>query len=137
MELSRALEARGYARAAVTGALERLAREGWLDDLAAARAAARSRARRYGRGRIERELSARGFSRETIAEVLQERGAAEESETLAGVFHRLERAYARLPIEKRRLKIRSALLRRGFAADEVSEIMKGSDEVDRGSGEIP
>jgi SOS response regulatory protein OraA/RecX len=137
VELSRALEARGFARSAVTGALDKLTREGWLDELAAARAAVRSRARRYGRGRIERELSVRGFSRETIAQVLLERGAAEESETLAGVFHRLERAHARLPLEKRRQKIRSALFRRGFAADDVSEIMKGSDEVERGSGEIP
>jgi SOS response regulatory protein OraA/RecX len=57
---------------------------------------------------------------------------------LSNVFHRLERAHARLPLEERRQKIRSALMRRGFAADEVSEIMKGSDEVIEGdSGGVP
>ncbi|HEY6929661.1 MAG TPA: regulatory protein RecX [Thermoanaerobaculia bacterium] len=136
--MARALEARGFARAAAAGALDKLAREGWLDDLAAARTFVRSRARRYGRSRIERELSLRGFSRETIAQVLPERGASEESETLSSVFQRLERTHARLPLEKRRQKIRTALLRRGFAADEVSEIMKGSNEVVEGdSGDIP
>ena len=72
MELARALEQRGFEAGAVREAIGRLEREGWLDDLAAARSAARARAGRYGRARIERELSARGFSSETIEAALAE-----------------------------------------------------------------
>jgi regulatory protein len=136
-ELSRALEARGFEGPTVAQALDRLVAEGWLDDLAAARAAVRSRAGRFGRIRMDRELSSRGFSAETIARALAETGRAEEDAALAGVWKKLWKLHARLPREKRRRRVLSALLRRGFAADKVSEIMKGSDEVDRSSGEIP
>jgi regulatory protein len=136
-ELGRALETRGFQRAAVDEALSRLAREGWLDDLAAARSAVRSRASRYGRDRIRRELAARGFSGETIEQAFGQVGRGEEKQALAVIQRRLWKLHARLPYEKRRRRVWTALLRRGFAAEDVSEIMKGSDEVDGSSGEIP
>jgi regulatory protein len=137
VELVRALEARGFERPVIGEAIGRLQREGWLDELAAARAAVRSRVSRYGRDRIRRELAARGFSGETIDEAFGETGRREEKETLAVIHRRLWKLHGRLPLEKRRRRVWAALLRRGFAAADVSEIMKGSDEVDRGSGEIP
>ena len=137
VELSRALETRGFGRPAIDGAVGRLTQEGWLDELAAARAAVRSRASRYGSDRIRRELSARGFSRETIDQAFEGIGRGEEKEKLAVIQRRLWKLHARLPTEKRRQRVWAALLRRGFAAEDVSEIMKGSDEVDRSSGEIP
>jgi len=136
-ELARALETRGFERPAVDEALRRLARERWLDDLVAARSAVRSRASRYGRDRIRRELSARGFSPETIERALAEVRRGEEKQALAVIQRRLWKLHARLPREKRRRRVWMGLLRRGFAAEDVSEIMKGSDEVDGSSGEIP
>jgi regulatory protein len=130
VELARALELRGFERPVITGVIDKLTREGWLDELAAARAAVRSRVSRYGRDRIRRELSARGFSDETIDEAFGELGRREEKETLAVIQRRLWKLHARLPLEKRRRRVWAALLRRGFAAEDVSEIMKGSDEVD-------
>ena len=62
------------------GALERLEAEGLLDDLAAARSVVRLRGARYGAARIERELRARGFAKETIAAALSRRKAARERE---------------------------------------------------------
>ena len=131
-ELSQALAQRGFSAATATEALERLEREGWLDDLAAARSLVRSRGSRYGQARIQRELSARGFSGETIAKALEQERPGEEK-SLERAFRRLWASSARLPAEKRRQRVWRALLRRGFAADAISAIMKGSDEVDGSS----
>jgi regulatory protein len=128
---------RGFERPAIEEAVERLTREGWLDELAAARAAVRSRLSRYGRDRIRRELSARGFSGETIDQAFEGIGRGEEKNALAVIQRRLWKLHARLPGEKRRRRVWAALVRRGFAGEDVSEIMKGSDEVDGSSGEIP
>ncbi|HEY3125283.1 MAG TPA: RecX family transcriptional regulator, partial [Thermoanaerobaculia bacterium] len=84
--MARALEERGFEVDAVREALGRLEREGWLDDLAAARSAARVRAGRYGRARIEKELWARGFSSETTAAALAEIDPEGEERALSRLF---------------------------------------------------
>ena len=129
MELARALEDRGFAPDAAREALDRLAAEGWLDDLSAARSAIRSRGGRYGKSRLGRELALRGFDRETVAAALSEIPAGREDEALARAFARLWKSHAALPLERRRQRVWNALARRGFAADRVSAIMKGSDEI--------
>jgi regulatory protein len=136
-EIAATLQMRGFRKGAIREAVERLTRERWLDDLAAARAAVRGRSRRYGRRRIERELEARGFSKETIAAALSDVDAAGEESTLTSAFRKLWKASARLPLAKRRRTVWAALVRRGFAQDRISAMMKGSDEVDGSSGEIP
>jgi regulatory protein len=132
-ELAKALAQRGFSRSAAQGALERLEREGWLDDLAAASALVRGRSGRYGRKRIERELCARGFSKETIERALSQADPGREAKSLQGVFERLQASTAGLAPETRRRRIWNALLRRGFAAEAVSAIMKGDHEIDGGS----
>ena len=52
------------------------ARPGWVDDLAAARSAVRLRGARYGRARVERELKARGLSKDVIAAAFEAEGGA-------------------------------------------------------------
>lgn len=123
-ELSRALLARGFERGAVTVALDRLAREGWLDELGAARSTVRLRGERYGVRRIERELQARGFSRETIEAALSERDLEREEKTLRRAVERVWNRYARLPAPARRRRAIEALARRGFAAEKVSEMIE-------------
>jgi regulatory protein len=127
-ELARALEERGFDAAAVREALGKLEREGWLDDLAAARSAARARAGRYGRARIEKELSARGFSSETIGEVLAEIDPEGEERTLARLFNKLRRSTAGLASDKRRRRVWNALTRRGFPAAAISAKMKNLED---------
>ncbi len=105
-------------------ALGRLEREGWLDDLAAARSAARARAGRYGRARIERELSARGFSSETVEAALEEIDPRGEEEALSRLFEKLQRSSAGPDSEKSRRRVWNALTRRGFAAAAISAKMK-------------
>jgi regulatory protein len=124
VELARALEQRGFEAGVVREALGRLEREGWLDDLAAARSAARARAGRYGRARIEKELSARGFSSETIGAALAEIDTDGEERALSRMFTKLRRSSAGLDKEKSRRRVWSALSRRGFPAAAISAKMK-------------
>ena len=131
-ELARALERRGFDRGAVSRALAQLEREGWLDDLAAARSAVAAREGRYGRERIRRELSARGFSEETVAEALSGLEPAMEERALSRAFERLRRSGAGLSLEKRRRRMRGALSRRGFSAAAISAKMKDWTARDRG-----
>jgi SOS response regulatory protein OraA/RecX len=102
-----------------------------LDDLAAARSAVRGRGARYGRARIERELKARGFPRETIAAaVAAEGGASREEVALRKAFQRLWKAREHLAPPLRRRKVFDALTRRGFPAEKISEMIRGGYEVD-------
>jgi len=134
VELARELERRGFAKASVQESLERLTREGLLDDLGAARSLVRSKSGRYGRVRIERELSARGFSAETIAAALAESDRVGEEKTLERAFEKLWAATAGLPREKRRRRVWSALARRGFAGAAISAMMGSSDDDDEIGG---
>jgi len=90
----------------------------------------RSRGGRYGRGRIARELAARGFAEETIRTALEDLPPDEEEKALARAFAKLCKSHAGLSREKRRSRVWNALLSRGFLPERVSAIMKGSDEVD-------
>jgi regulatory protein len=138
-ELVRALEQKGFGAGAAREAVERLEREGWLDDLAAARSVVRSRGGRYGLARIERELLARGFSGETAARALSEIGPEGEEKTLSKLFAKLQRSTAGLPPEVRRRRVWSALARRGFPPAAISAKMKMKGRPRGGSGdpEVP
>ena len=125
-ELARSLEQKGFAAAVARETLERLEREGLLDDLAAARSVVRTHAGRYGRARIERELLGRGFSEETAREALSEIDAEGEERALSRLFARLQRSGAGLSPEARRRRTWSALTRRGFPAAAISAKMKSS-----------
>ena len=112
--------------------MERLAAEGWIDDLAAARSAVRTRGTRYGRARLSRELEARGFSSDTISEAFAGEGADDREEiALHRAFERLWRARPGLPAPVRRRRVFDALTRRGFSVEKISEIIRSRYEVDR------
>ena len=129
-ELLRGLDERGFAKGAATEAADRLEQEGWLDELAAARSAVRVKAARYGRARLERDLQARGFSRETIAAALEAELPEREGPALARAFERAWVKHRALPLPERKRKVRLALSRRGFAPGAISAIMRSSHEVD-------
>jgi regulatory protein len=115
----------------VAEALDRLVQEGLLDDLAAARSAVRTRGARHGRSRIERELKARGFAKETIAEAFQAENAGDrEDAALRKAFERLWNARAHMAPAVRRRRVFDALTRRGFPPARISEIIRGWYEVD-------
>ncbi|MET0620539.1 MAG: regulatory protein RecX [Thermoanaerobaculia bacterium] len=122
---------RGFSAEAITEAVERLEAAGLLDDLSAARSAVRTRGARHGRGRVERELRARGFSKETIAAALEAEGASNrEDEALRKAFERLWNARAHLAPPLRRRRVFDALTRRGFPAEKISDIIRNWYAVD-------
>jgi SOS response regulatory protein OraA/RecX len=133
-ELRRALEGRHFRSEAVVEALDRLEREGWIDDLGAARSAVRQRGERYGTRRLARELAARGFSRETIEEALSERASDAEENALARALERAWKSHAGKPAPARRRAVQDALLRRGFSGEKISAMIERlkRDEVPRG-----
>jgi regulatory protein len=73
-ELTAKLARRGYPRPEIEQALERLAREGWLDDAAAARGLVASRLARgaEGRPRLRAELERRGAPPDAVAAALDD-----------------------------------------------------------------
>ena len=130
-ELEDGLRDRGFGAEAVAGALERLAAQGLLDDLGAARSAVRQRGARYGRARVTRELKARGFAPDTIAAAFEAEGGGErEDEALARAFEKLWKARANLEPRLRRRRVFDGLTRRGFPAEKISEIIRGWYEGD-------
>jgi regulatory protein len=135
-ELARDLDRRGFSASAVSTALERLATAGWLEDLSAARSLVRARSARYGRGRIARELAARGFEAETAVEALRDLDAEGESRSLARAFARAWKQAGKLGLRERRARVRRALLARGFAAEAISAMIQGSDEIEGSPGEV-
>ncbi|HEY6148594.1 MAG TPA: regulatory protein RecX [Thermoanaerobaculia bacterium] len=122
-DLSRTLERRGFEKGTAESAVARLLREGWLDDLAAARSIVRTRGARYGRTRIAQELWALGFSKETAAQALSDSGDAEEI-ALAKALKAAWKKSAGVPPLIRRRRVRASLVRRGFAAAAISAMMK-------------
>jgi regulatory protein len=123
-ELVRSLDQRGFSATTARETVERLEKEGWLDDLAAARSVVRSRHGRYGRARIQRELAGRRFSGETAALAMSELDPEGEEEALSRLFEKLRRSTAGISSEVRRRRIWSALTRRGFPAAAISAKMK-------------
>ena len=129
-ELARDLERKGFERGAVAEALDRLLRERWMDDAAAARSLVRAKGARYGRRRLELELAARGFSAETAAEALASLDAGTEEATLRRAFEKAWRQARELPARERRARVARTLARKGFAPHAVSAMMRDSHEID-------
>ena len=130
-ELSARLRERGFAKPAIGAALAKLREAGWLDDLAAARSAVRSRGERYGRARLERELKSRGLAKDVITAAYEAEGGAErEEEALRRAFRKLWVARANLAPPLRRRRVFDALTRRGFSPEKISDIIRRGYEVD-------
>jgi regulatory protein len=124
---------RGFEPAAVTRALERLAEEGWLDELGAARSAVRVRGAKYGPRRIERELASRGFPKEVVEAALSERDPEMEERALRVALEKVWKRHAGLPSAARRRRAVHSLARLGFTAESVSEMIdRLRHELERG-----
>jgi regulatory protein len=129
-ELSRAeittkLLDRGFARDDVDAAVERLVSTRSLDDRRAAFAHVRTASRLKGRGRlrIQRELEARGFSRDLAREALAEIPPDEDVNAIKRFIERRSRSLDDSPAGRR--KLFSQLLRRGFSSAMISKVLKG------------
>jgi regulatory protein len=106
--------------------VERLAQSNALDDRRAASAHVRTASRLKGRGRlrIQRELDARGFTREVARDALAEIPPDDDLEAIKRFVDRKRRTLDDTPAGRRRLF--NQLLRRGFSAAMISKVLKGA-----------
>jgi len=123
-DIERKLKDRGYETADAAEAIDRLTRDGLLDDrrAGAAHVRASSQIKSRGKLRIARELEARGIPRALARELTADLSADDESGTLARVIARM-----RIPAtldRATRQRIVGRLLRRGFSADAVSRALR-------------
>jgi regulatory protein len=144
-EMKQALAHRSDNEELINQVIERLKREGLIDDARYARQFARQRTevRRQGRFRIARDLRARGVPDRHIEAALQEN--AEEHDEAALVRQRIQRKLRsfRGEIDEKKLaSLYRSLLRAGFSADIVrrevksitAEELPGADSESAGSG---
>jgi regulatory protein len=123
--LSARLRARGFADEAIGAALERLCREGALDDRRTALAAARTEAEVKGRGRIRAlaTLARLGIGPEVARAAVAEVYAALDERAL------IERALARRRLDRldtaaARRRAYTYLLRQGFSPELIRTVLR-------------
>ena len=123
-ELRQKLTARGYRESDIEETLEQLSVDGTVDDRRAAATHVRLAAHVKGRGRIrmERELLARGIAGDVAAEALAALSEDDEVAALKRVLAR-KRVPARMSMAERH-RIFQQLLRRGFRADVIAQVLK-------------
>jgi regulatory protein len=127
-QVRKRLEDRGYTRAAIVPAIQRLKDERTLDDLRAATAVARTEAkvRRHGPRRVMVKLMAMHIDRDMAKEVVHNLfGEGDEQELLeATLDRRLRGKPERLKDHAERRRVLSYLVRQGFSASAASDLIR-------------
>jgi Uncharacterized protein conserved in bacteria len=126
-ELAQYLGRRGFAGPAIRSALDRLARDGWLDDGRFAREFARVRAEGYYKGRnlIRSELLRRGVSRGEADSAIRELDP--DTERRAAVEAALRKwPSLRGEFRDRARKLAQFLYRRGYTGSIVREAVRAA-----------
>jgi regulatory protein len=134
---------RGFEPATVDAAVERLRGCSALDEQRAARAVARTivQVKRRGRLRAQRELEARGFSKDTAREALAELLADQDERALVerALDHRLHGKQAVPGDVASMRRLLNALVRQGFspavARDAVRARFRNAPRLDDESGD--
>jgi regulatory protein len=125
--LQRKLERRGYTTEAASEAVRRCADTGYINDaVMAASVAARHRRAGHGRARVAADLKAKGVASELITEALDGQSDTEEASALAVAQRLWERTGAADSRDRKaRMRVASALQRRGFSSSLVARVMRG------------
>ena len=137
-ELRRKLRAKKFERDVIDATIDRLRREKWLDDERFAASFVRARMqKRIGRARIRRELIASGVDDAVADRALRENvdSDREREEAAAECQKRIrvmKRRYGDDVLEspQARKKLAAYLLKRGYDAALVSEVVRGDIEDD-------
>src|ERR1700730_14389682 len=132
-EMKKSLERRSDDKAMVKSVLDRLKRQGMIDDARYAKQFTRQRAeiRKQGKFRIARELRARGIPDRHIDVALEE--SAKETDERAIVRHRIEKKLKlfRGEIDDRKIaSLFRSLLRAGFTPDMVRNELRAVTRED-------
>ncbi|MCC7485777.1 MAG: recombination regulator RecX [Burkholderiales bacterium] len=124
-ELARKLAAAGDEPAAVEAVLDEFAARGWLSEARVTEQLIHGRRSRFGARRIERELSERGVSRETVAAVLPALRETELDRARAIWRRRFGRPPANARERARQMRF---LQGRGFEPDVIRKVVGGDGE---------
>ena len=130
-EIQRRLVRKGYAKAAADEAVTSLVASGLISDGEFARHFARTRARRfrYGPARLARDLRRLGIERgeaeRAVRAALEDEGV-EAVELLREAAARKLATLTDLDLDTRRRRLKTYLLRRGFAAADVVAVVKAA-----------
>jgi regulatory protein len=125
-QLRQRLGARGFTPGIVDETIDRLVLEGAVDDGRAARALARTEARKHrGPARIRQALERAGVTRDRAREAVAELFAdASESDAIERAIERRWRQRGLNPSDPADLRrVRGYLLRQGFSASAVGEVL--------------
>jgi len=122
-EMRRYLTGKGFSDATVKDVLDFLREVSLLDDKAFARKWVGSRGKDRGKRLLLVELSRLGVERDIIEEVLGEQGDSEFDVALSIAEKRWKRMVD-LPPEKKRRRLASFLLRRGFSWDVINNVLE-------------
>lgn len=130
-EIGRRLVRKGYAKAAAEEAVAALVGAGLISDGEFARHFVRTRARRfrYGPARLARDLRRLGIGREEAESAVRGAFADEGVEAVELLREAAARKLATLQdldLATRRRRLKTYLLRRGFAAADVIEVVKAA-----------
>jgi regulatory protein len=130
-EIQRRLVRKGHLKVAVEEAVGALVLAGLINDEEFARHYARTRARRfrYGPSRLAKDLCRLGIgereAQEAVRDALEQEGV-DPVELLKEAAARKLTALSGLDLKTRRRRLKIYLLRRGFAASDVIEVVKAS-----------
>lgn len=126
-ELRRKLRAKRFERDVINQTVERVQREGWLDDARFAGAYVRTRqARRVGTLRIRRELIAAGIDHDVAEQAVRENADSDKERDRAAALaaRRVTILARRYAPEMVRNKLTAYLLKQGYDAALVREVVK-------------
>lgn len=120
----------------VRAVLQRLEREGLLDDLRFARlwVMARRARRGFGTDRLRRELWARGVNREVVEEALQLVQGEDEAVLAEQLARARLRAYRGLEAKVAARRLSAYLMRRGFPSSTIASVLRRMGLLDPPSG---
>ena len=125
-EIVRRLKTKGFEREIIDQVIEKLEGLGYVDDAGYARSLAQNMARsgKYGPRAIRQKLRSRGLPAELVREAVEEAsGEMDEYETARELAERRIERLRSVDPAKRRQRLYAFLIRRGFSADVVRDVV--------------
>ncbi|MGI6200895.1 MAG: regulatory protein RecX [Christensenellales bacterium] len=133
-EMATYLKGKGYAPQVVSDTVERLRRNGLLDDAAFGGMLLRERKRQggYGRAMVKQQLKGKGLESELVDQLLeQDYSEQEELASAAAYAQRMLRRYADREQRQRQQAASQALARRGYSWSVIREALaRAGEEMD-------
>ncbi|MFH1577450.1 MAG: regulatory protein RecX [Candidatus Omnitrophota bacterium] len=134
-ELSQRLQERGISKRAISQVVISLRKNGLINDFEFAKAWVESRIKKpLGFRRLRQELKLKGVKNEIISQVFSLfNDRYSEEEVIKGVVSRRQELLRNIPPEKAKQRIFLYLMRRGFSAGQIREVISQCFKADKKS----